>query len=318
MKYNLLIIPFITVLLTASCNFVFEIGLEAPSVTPTAMLILPATKTVTASPVPTLEIPTITPSPTPLPGALVFPLSSLGTDIPWLKTDSSKLPQVHTITFNLSKPPFDNVLVRKAFAASVDRDAVVKLAHRYSFDKIFPATTFLPPQILGRDLYGVVGINYDPAQAKEWLNQAGYSDTSSFPTTTLIVNSYGLADPYARYNMAKAIADMWHANLGVTVEVQALKPPTFGERISTDMPEIIWIGWVPDSGNDPDFIRIYLSNFVSNYGHFSNSEFDRLVDEAAKSHDPAARQIMYIEADRLLCETEVGIIPLYHLIKYAP
>jgi len=305
----------------SSCSFVFELGFEP---TPTIESLPTGTPEMTSLPSSTATIQptetvTIVPSPTLLPGSVVFPITSLGKDIPWLTTETSELPHVHVITFNTRKPPFDNVLVRKAFAASIDREEIVKMAQRWSADSMLPATTFIPAQTLGRDLYGVVGINYDPVQAKEWLIQAGYTDTSSFPTVTFIVNSYGLDDPYARYNMASAMADMWHTHLGVNVEVQAIKPPVFGERMRTNPPEIFWVGWVSDVGNDPDFIRlIFHSDTQYNYGHFSNQDFDKLVDQAAKSHDPAARQIMYIEAERLLCEAEAVIVPLYHIISNGP
>lgn len=133
------------------------------------------------------------------------------------------------------------------------------------------------------------------------------------------MNSYGDTAPGARFNMANAMADMWRNVLGVTVKVQALEPASFRDRIRSNPPELIWIGWLPDPGNDPDFIRLtYHSDAEYNYGHFSNPDFDALVDRAASSHDPAIRQALYVEAERVLCETEVGIIPLYHTFTNLP
>jgi oligopeptide transport system substrate-binding protein len=136
---------------------------------------------------------------------------------------------------------------------------------------------------------------------------------------TFIVNSYGDTAPGARFNMANAMADMWKTTLGVTVEVQVLKPPAFGERIRSNPPELFWNGWLPDPGNDPDFIHSILQTGAEfNYGHFSNPDFDSLVNRARSNHDPAARQALYIEAERLLCETEAGIIPLYYTFSNIP
>jgi ABC-type oligopeptide transport system substrate-binding subunit len=58
--------------------------------------------------------------------------------------------------------------------------------------------------------------------------------------------------------------------------------------------------------------EIFHSGSQTNYGKFSNSEFDQLVDSAAKSKNPAERQELYIRAERLLCETEAAVIPIYH------
>jgi oligopeptide transport system substrate-binding protein len=115
--------------------------------------------------------------------------------------------------------------------------------------------------------------------------------------------------------MAKAMADMWKTHLGVTVEVQALAPPNFGNRLQNNLPEIFWLGWVPEVNDPDDFFRsIFHSGSQSNYGKFTSLEFDQFVDRAARSHNPAERQGLYILAERLLCETEVALVPLYHVI----
>ena len=312
---------------TVSCSFTLEAGLEP---VPTAETFLAASPPTTTAANPTASLtgpptipltipPTDTPSPTPLPGSVVLPVTSLGTDIPWLPLDKTRWPTVFVATFNTLAPPFDDPLVRKAFAASVDRSAIVEMAEKWYAVDPSPATTFIPPQTLGRDLFGEVGVNYDPVLAKDLLAQAGYEDTASFPKVTFIVNSYGDTAPGARYNMARAMADTWHTILGVHVEVQALKPPAFGERLRANPPELFWIGWTTDPGNDPDFIRtIYHTEGQYNYGHFHSADFDSLIDRAAASHDPAARQVLYIEAERLLCETEVGTVPLYFTVSSFP
>jgi ABC-type oligopeptide transport system substrate-binding subunit len=47
-------------------------------------------------------------------------------------------------------------------------------------------------------------------------------------------------------------------------------------------------------------------------GGFSNKEYDRLVTLAAKTKDPLKRLELYIQAERILCEEEAAIIPLFH------
>jgi ABC-type transport system substrate-binding protein len=327
-------------LFATSCNMTFEIGLEpipgkassstvvvptqADTPTPGATEV-PPTNTVTplalftSSPTPAPAVPSDTPSPTALPGLVVIPLSSLGTDIPWLPIDRSRWPTIHTVTFNTQLPPFDNPIVRQAFAASIDRDVIVEMAKSYHTVDPSPATTFIPPQTLGRDLYGKVGINFNPVKARELLTQAGYEDASSFPTVTFIVNSYGDIAPGARFNMANAMADMWHTYLGVTVEVQAYEFTPFRDRVRSNPPQLFWIAWLPDPGNDPDFIRLtYHTDAEYNYGHFSSSAFDSLVDRAVTIHDPAIRQALYVEAEEVLCETEIGTLPLYHTFTNIP
>jgi ABC-type transport system substrate-binding protein len=281
-----------------------------PSAIPPTSTPSPIPPTLTPEPTATAKV---TPSPTPLPGSVVYPVDSLGTSIPWLRLDRSRWPSIFIVTINNQIPPFNNPLVRQAFAASIDRDIIVEMAEKWYAIDPTPATTFIPPLTLGRDLYGEVGINFDPTRAKDLLTQAGYTDTSSFPKVTFIVNSYGEIAPGARFNMANSMANMWHTYLGVAIEVQVMQPPGFGERLKSNPPELFWNGWLPDPGNDPDhIITIFRSDSEFNYGQFSNPDFDSLIDRAALSHDPAERQVLYIQAERLLCETEAAVIPLYH------
>jgi oligopeptide transport system substrate-binding protein len=87
----------------------------------------------------------------------------------------------------------------------------------------------------------------------------------------------------------------------------------YGDRLRTNLPELFWQGWIADV-NDPDnFLRgIFGSDSQVNFGHFTNAEFDLLLAQASRSTDPAYRQERYILAERILCETEAALIPLYH------
>jgi oligopeptide transport system substrate-binding protein len=205
--------------------------------------------------------------------------------------------------------------VRQSFSYAIDRQVITDMAKKYyRASNYSPATTLTPPETLGRDLYNEVGIGSDPQKARERLTEAGYSDPSAFPTVTIIVNASGDQAPGARFNMANAMVEMWKNNLGVSVQVEVIQRfNDYGNRLRTDPPEMFWFGWAADY-NDPDnFLReIFHTGSQYNYGYFMNSEFDRLVDRAKKSKHPAERQELYIQAERLLCEAEAVLIPLYH------
>ena len=287
------------------------IATEQPAPTgtkrPAATTAPTATLTVTPSPIPS------TPTATPLPGVVVLPVDTLANGIPWLPLDKSARPRVHVILFNTLRPPFNSALVRQAFAAAIDREEIVAMAQKYGEKQVKPATTLTPPQTLGRDLYNEVGIRFDPEHAKALFAEAGYTDPSAFPVATIVVNSYGEVAPGARFNMASAMARMWQEYLGVKVQVEAMKPPSFGDRLRTDPPELMWFGWAADF-NDPDnFMQIVHSGSEYNYGKFSSPEYDKLVDRAGSLKDPAQRQELYIRAEYLVTEFETAIFPLYHL-----
>jgi oligopeptide transport system substrate-binding protein len=261
--------------------------------------------------------PTLPPSPTPLPGTVVIPIDSYSEGIPWLPYDPSAVPSVYYIAFNCSKPPFDNPLVRQAFAAAVDKDVLVDITVDLYASAIFdprPATNVTPPEILGRDVFNEIGIRYDPASAAELLKQAGYEDSSAFPAVTILVNATGSIAVGYNIKMADTMAEMWKDVLGVDVKVEYVENfNVYKEMLQDNQAEMIRVYWAADF-NDPDnFLRtLFQTGSESNFGNFSNPEFDELVQQAAEIADPTQRQLLYLEAERILCEQEAGAIPIYH------
>jgi oligopeptide transport system substrate-binding protein len=284
----------------------------------------PVPPTSTPSPIPPTLTPeptaTVIPSPTPLPGSVVLPVDTLGKSNPWLPLVKTERPGINYIGFNTLKPPFNSPLVRQAFAYAIDRDVLVAMAIKYKSKNPVHATTLTPPETLGRDLYGEIGAMFNPQMAKDFLTQAGYSDPSSFPKVVFLVNASGDTAPGARFNIANAIADMWKTHLGITVEVQAIQSfSEYNNQLKSNTPDLFWFGWAADY-NDPDnFLReLFASGSEYNYGNFSNSDFDDLVNRAKNSYDPAKRQELYIQAERILCETEAALIPLFHVTYSIP
>ena len=191
--------------------------------------------------------PTNTPEPTPIPGIQVYPITSLESSIPWLPLDKDNDPMTVYYGFNCDKPPFDNVLVRQAFAAAVDREQIAKEASGFKFRNVTPATSLTPPQVLGRDLYGVVGIPFDRNRAKELLQLAGYSEVTSFPPVMLYVTTRGSEAPGAYYQMAKSIVSMWNKNLGIKATITTFENlNNYQEIWATKPADIYQLGWGVD------------------------------------------------------------------------
>jgi len=264
-------------------------------------------------------VPMPTPEPTPLPGDLVYPVDTLSNDIPWLPLDEDKRPTSCYFGFNLEMPPFNNILVRQAFAAAVDRQVIADLADRFYFENARPATSLTPPETMGRDLYENIGIPFDPIRAKSLLAEAGYTDIEKFPDVTLVVSTRGEAAPGAYSRMADAIVEMWQQHLGILVEVDVIGDDAyyFRDLLPNNLPHIYQLTWGADL-NDPDnFLReLFHSTSRFNHGHFSDKQFDNLVEQASIKNDPAERQELYIQAERILTEDLAGIIPLYHSYFY--
>jgi ABC-type oligopeptide transport system substrate-binding subunit len=275
------------------------------------------TPSLSPAPPTTQPKPTSIPSATPLPGAMVLPLDTLGSSVPWLELDPANMPGMQIVGFNTAKAPFNSAIIRRAFAHSIDREVIAKMALKYGYRDAKPATTMTPPQTLGRDLFGIVGANFDPEEAKRLLAEAGYVNTSSFPKVLFLVNASGDFSPGARFNMATAMAEMWKTYLGIEVEVDAIGSfDAYNSRLADNPPDLYWFGWLADYNDPKNFIGEIFNSKGDyqgqyNYGHFENAEFNNLIDRAS-SGTSARRQALYIEAERLLCETEAAVIPIIH------
>ena len=311
----------ITLILVFISIFILVTGCSGPASSPVAATDSPTavveTPTNLPTPIPPTETPVPSPTPeptaTPLPGVETIKINEFSKSIPWLPIVTSARPSVNYIGFNMMKAPFNNPLVRQAFAAAIDRQAIVDIMSRLGSKNARPATNITPPEVLGRDLYGEVGIPFDPQKAKELFIKAGYSDPANFPVITLLTNRAGSEAPGAHQQVAEAMVKMWKDTLGVTVNFKVLTWNTFKQQIAENPPYLFRMGWTADY-NDPDnFLReIFHTGGGTNYGYFRNSDFDSLVDQAEKETDPAARQALYIQAERILCEDQTAVIPLYH------
>src|SRR5919202_4559186 len=123
-------------------------------------------------------------------------------EIPHVRSDPQLKDQIYQanvlqtlmLRFTTTKPPFNDVRVRQAFAAAIDRQTLVQqVVHGVGT----PAYSFVPPGMpghLSEAEAGDAAQRYDPAKAKRLLAAAGYPDGRGFPAVNLAFLSSGF-DP---------------------------------------------------------------------------------------------------------------------------
>ena len=245
--------------------------------------ILVSTTTPTATRPP--SSPSATLQPVSRPGVVIVPVEKMAHTIPWLPLDKAASPGTDYIGFNVLKPPFHSRVIRQAFAAAVDREAICGLAAQLGIQNCRPATTFTPPETLGLYLYGQMGIPFDLEKAKTLLAYGGYPNGQGFPESKLVMPAR--AATVGRYvEIAEAIAAMWQKYLNVTVKVEVIDVGMmeYMALLAWDAPAIYRLGWAADY-NDPDsfLMEVFHSDSRVYTGRFSDTRFDRLVEQAATS-----------------------------------
>lgn len=204
------------------------------------------------------------------------------------------------IAFNVEKPPFDNPLVRKAFAASIDRDSIVSLIQGAGIT----TKSWIPKNMLGYN--PDIGIDFNPEQARKWLAEAGYPDGKGFPEVTFL-----WPDVSNNRIIAEALQSMWKEYLGIKVELMNQEWKVYLSTINTDPPEIHRAGWGADFPDPHNFMSIFTCISGNNRTRWCNTEYDSFVEKAAEEQDPEKRKALYDRAQKVLLETDTPIAPFY-------
>ena len=207
------------------------------------------------------------------------------------------------IGFNTTKPPFNDVNVRKAFTRAIDKDRVVSLVFR---DLVEPAAGILPPGIPGYD-DSLTGLDYNVTRARELISLSSYGDVSNLPPITLTTTGYGGSISPS----LEAIITQWRENLGVEVTVRQLEPERFLYHLKEEKDEMFDIGWVADYPHPQDFLEILFRTGVEyNYAEYSNPEVDDILTRAAVETDRESSLELYRQAEKLLID-DAACLPLW-------
>ncbi len=213
------------------------------------------------------------------------------------------------VVFDTTVPPFDDVNVRKAFSMAFDRQRYVDVLYR---GLALPAVGLYPPGLPGFD-YGLEGLPFDPAQARELLAQSKYGGPEGLPE--IVYTNAGIGS-YVGGNVA-ALAEMWEQYLGVTIKVENLDYNFYNEQIfSGNHGQIFDGGWCADYPDPENFADVlFHSDMPQNFGRYSNPELDALLEAARIEPDVTKRIGMYQQAERIIVE-DAPVLFTTHSLSY--
>jgi len=224
-------------------------------------------------------------------------------------------PGVYYIGLNTLREPTDDVLVRKALASAIDRKSIIENVVQRPW--LTPLSCTTPPRILGHQEWGTCGYTFDPGKAQDYLAEAGYPDGEGFPTLRFWFNR-------ADYNedVLEAVAAMWEENLNIHVELRTNEWAVYLDYLDAcnttkeDLAACEFnayrMGWVMDYGDPQNQLEVvFAPSSTFQYTGWEDERFDELMELAGVSFDIDEREAYYTEADKILCEDEVVIIPVH-------
>jgi oligopeptide transport system substrate-binding protein len=203
-------------------------------------------------------------------------------------------------SFAVDRKPFDNPKLRKAFALAIDREVFPKILQGGQT----PATSWIPPGMLAHN--PEIGLKFNPTEARRLLSEAGHPDGKGLPSIVLGYNT-----DEEKKLVAEAIQSMWQKHLGVIVRIENQEWKVFLKKLQNDPFPVFRAGWGADYPDPDNFMKLFASNSGNNHGRWKNSRYDQLLELAARELDAKKRTKIYDEAQKLLTEIDVAIVPLY-------
>lgn len=259
--------------------------------------------------------------PTPSPNAALNLYETGAADIIWdkdlepvdLMDAVRQRPDFHHFTFlgtsffrfNVTRKPFDDARVRRAFALAIDKD---RLVHKLTFGGEEPAWHFVPNGVANYE--SPSGPHFDPAEARRLLAEAGYPGGANFPRFTYTFFS-AAGGAKIQGQIAVELQEMWRENLGVNMELRQIERKIFynaQSRLDYDLAASSWVGDYNDANT---FLDLFLSNNGNNRTGWKNPQYDELIESANRLTDLPRRAALFHQAEALLVQQEAPIVPLY-------
>ncbi|GHT01385.1 transporter [Synergistales bacterium] len=210
-----------------------------------------------------------------------------------------------TPAIDLPKNPMTDLRVRQAISMAIDRELITRVSLNGS------AAPTGQMVIEGKRGYlpGRPTPEYNPDKAKALLKDAGYENGFKVK----------LDAPNGRYmndaQVAQAIASQL-SKVGIEIDLNLHPKSVFFDYVRPgDKSSLVMTGWSEEvdagmMGNVLFYTRGKGSKGGSNRCHYSNAEYDRLLDEADATADVALRAKLVADAAKVILD-DVGLAPLY-------
>ncbi len=246
--------------------------------------------------------------------SLPAPTSTERRDVHGLEAFGTDYFQINTRpTLGDDRPnPMADPAVRRAFALAIDKDAISERVTRIGER---PSGSLVPRgHVPGYE--PADGLDHDPDRARAELDAAGWvlgeggvrrnAAGEAFPTIEIL---YSTGSPRFRGN-SLALRDMWRRELGLPIEVRGLPGKDCSQRIRSGDFTISRGSWFGDYGDPTTFLDMHRTGDTNNHRGYSNPAFDDLMQRAATEPDPAARFALLREAERIVVEQDLPVLPI--------
>lgn len=237
--------------------------------------------------------------------------------------ERSDFPHPSYLAMNVTNPPTDEVEVRQAIGHAVNRDAVIEAALS---GEATPIRSIVPPlsiDALDEEETSELGIDYDPDQARDLLESAGWTNDAEGEVRTRDGEDLEVmftAFTIDRYSQIGEVVQAMLGEVGFDVDLNILEAGTLYDTLEGSEHNITTMSW-----STADYALTILDAILSgdsvateggsNYAIWDNDEFNGLLETAATAGDEDARIEAVQDAQRIVLD-EVPVHPIATYTKH--
>ncbi|HYV50319.1 MAG TPA: peptide ABC transporter substrate-binding protein [Dongiaceae bacterium] len=206
--------------------------------------------------------------------------------------------------FNVTRPPFNDARVRKAFFLAMDSRAITEYVLRAGQQ---PAHSLIPPGIPGYTEAQLPKRNIE--EARRLLAEAGYPNGQGFPKVEVLFNT-----SEAHKQIAEVLQSQWKEALGVKVELVNQEWKVYLNSVQTLDYWVARGGWIGDYLDPNTFLDMWTSGNGNNRTGFADPAYDALIERASRTLDPAERMRLLNQAENSILNQNMIILPIYYYV----
>ncbi|MDT0141627.1 ABC transporter substrate-binding protein [Microbacterium sp. PRC9] len=217
---------------------------------------------------------------------------------------------VGSLSVNNLEGPLGDERVRRALLMAMDRQGILDAAAQ-GYGEVTNALTTESVWVgasgagLKEAFEGLEEYPYDVEAAKKLIDEAGVAGEE------IVIAAAPISNDFTVISQGAAAAAQ---SIGLTATIETVSPSAytalFSDPSAREGIDLFYTSWYLSSPDPLEMYSVLRTGEFSNYGNWSDPDFDALVNEAVTIDDPAARSEVTAQAQRIANE-QLPWLPLF-------